>query len=78
MTAAYALTHTRTRLISVWRVASLLAGAVALAAGYAHTCTLLTGGGVDCWGGNGNGQLGTGDTMDRHTPTAVTGLGTGV
>ena len=56
---------------------SLSAGVVALAAGYVHTCSLLTGGGAYCWGYNGIGQLGTGDTTDRHSPTAVTGLGAG-
>ena len=55
----------------------LLAGVVALAAGGAQTCALLTGGAVDCWGDNSNGQLGTGDTSDRHTPTGVPGLGAG-
>ena len=53
------------------------AGVVALAAGDNHTCALLTGGGVDCWGHNEFGELGTGDTSDRHTPTGVTGLGAG-
>ena len=55
----------------------LSAGAVALAAGNAHTCALLMGGTVDCWGSNDDGQLGTGDTSERDAPTAVTGLGSG-
>ena len=46
-------------------------GVVALAAGYYHTCARLSGGGVDCWGYNGYGQLGTGDATDRLTPTRV-------
>ena len=56
---------------------SLLAGVVALAAGDSHTCGLLTGGGVYCWGWNVVGQLGTGDTSDKVTPTAVMTLGSG-
>ena len=52
-------------------------GAAALAAGYLHTCALLTGGGIECWGDNDDGQLGTGDTSERNTPTRVTGLGSG-
>ena len=54
-----------------------LTGVVALAAGAGHTCALLTGGGIDCWGSNNIGQLGTGDMKNREIPTAVTGLATG-
>lgn len=50
---------------------------VALAAGRAHTCALGSTGSVYCWGENGFGQLGVGDTMMRTTPAVVTGL-TGV
>ena len=52
-------------------------GVIAIAAGDYHTCVVLTGGGVDCWGSNSNGQLGTGGTSDTWTPTGVTGLETG-
>lgn len=45
--------------------------AVALAAGYSHTCAVLDDGSVKCWGANSNGQLGYGDTTDRSTPPAT-------
>ena len=52
-------------------------GAVAVHAHGDHSCALLTGGGIDCWGLNDDGQLGTGDTSTKLTPTGVTGLGEG-
>lgn len=42
--------------------------------GGSHTCALADNGVVSCWGGNAQGQLGTGDTNPRPTPTPVAGL----
>jgi alpha-tubulin suppressor-like RCC1 family protein len=42
-----------------------------LALGDAHACLILDGGSVRCWGANGSGELGYGDTMpvgDNETP----------
>jgi alpha-tubulin suppressor-like RCC1 family protein len=48
--------------------------AVAIAAGYGHTCAILDNGKVRCWGAAGNGQLGYGNSRkigDDETPASV-------
>ncbi|HEY4332357.1 MAG TPA: hypothetical protein VGM78_07300, partial [Ilumatobacteraceae bacterium] len=51
---------------------------VAIAAGDSHTCAVLTGGSVQCWGANDEGQLGrnTGPSDPSYTAKAVPGLTT--
>jgi len=51
--------------------------AVAITAGYSHTCALLDDSSVSCWGYNGDGQLGDGTNTDRGPSNQTSSLGTG-
>lgn len=53
-------------------------GAIEIAAGVGHSCALIESGAVYCWGNNANGELGDGTGIQRLSPTAVSGLSTGV
>jgi alpha-tubulin suppressor-like RCC1 family protein len=48
--------------------------AVAIGAGWNHTCAVRSTGEVACWGGNGLGQLGDNTTTNRGSPVAVKGV----
>ncbi len=52
---------------------NLLSNIVTTAEGSNYTCALTTSGGVDCWGGDGSGQLGNGPTLtgNQTIPTIV-------
>jgi hypothetical protein len=63
---------------SASRVLGLSSGASAIATGNSHSCALAAGGAVECWGGNGAGQLGDGTATSHGTPAAVPSLASGV
>jgi hypothetical protein len=54
-----------------------LTNVTALSAGGYHTCALIAGGTIKCWGRNFGGQLGTSNETQYNTPQDVVGL-TGV
>ena len=52
-----------------------LGGVVEVGAGESHTCAVLSGGSVDCWGRDDHGQVGNGTTSEtQDTPVEVAGI----
>src|SRR5207237_5202092 len=47
---------------------------IAISAGDLHTCGVLVGGRVACWGAGDKGQLGYGGTSDSSSPIQVPGI----
>ncbi len=52
-----------------------LSGVTAISAGSQHTLALLSGGSVEAWGYNPDGQLGNGSNLNSPVPLAISGLG---
>jgi alpha-tubulin suppressor-like RCC1 family protein len=50
---------------------------LSIAAGDEHTCASVNGG-MECWGNNGNGELGVASTTDSLVPVPVQGLSSGI
>jgi alpha-tubulin suppressor-like RCC1 family protein len=51
-----------------------ISGVTAFTTGAYHTCAVLANGALQCWGRNGNAQLGNGTYTNASTPVPVTGL----
>lgn len=55
-------------------VTGLSSGAIAVGVGRDHSCAVITGGAVKCWGSNDHGQLGSGTKDPTLVPVDVKGL----
>jgi alpha-tubulin suppressor-like RCC1 family protein len=53
-----------------------LVGATSITTGFGHSCALVSGGAVVCWGYNEFGQIGDGTTDEQAAPTPVVDLAT--
>jgi hypothetical protein len=51
--------------------------ATAISAGWGHTCAIVTGGGLMCWGDNNDGQLGINSSAILQSSPMAVNLGAG-
>lgn len=69
---------TTTRRSTPVDVVGLSSGVASISSMGSHSCAVMTGGGLKCWGYNGVGELGDGTTINRSEPVDVVGLSSGV
>ena len=55
-------------------VSGLNSGVIQISAGGFHTCALMAGGSVKCWGANWHGEVGDGSKIHRYAPVNVDGI----
>ena len=55
-----------------------IADATQVSAGWDHSCAVISGGTIECWGSNAMGQLGDGTTTSSSTPVPVSGIANAV
>jgi alpha-tubulin suppressor-like RCC1 family protein len=60
------------------QVSELVSSVLSISAGTNHTCAVLESGAANCWGSNGDGQVGSGTTGFSSPPVQVSGLVSGV
>jgi len=60
--------------VTVNGITSGVSVAAASAYSFGHTCAILNGGTVQCWGDNSYGELGNGNTTNSLLPVTVTGF----
>ena len=65
---------TTTRRLTPVSVSGLGGSATDVTGGSAHTCAMMGNQTIECWGYNGDGQLGDGTTTMRQSPTTIPSL----
>ena len=77
-TVSHTLTDGGTALATRHFTVAVPVTATAIGAGFLHSCAVMSGGAVKCWGDNLDGTLGNGRTTNSSVPVDVSGLSSSV